>query len=77
MIVLSWHRKEGVLRAKKEDVQEFNRRTIIMADSQIFSSEISSELIKNVARFHKVETGYKLDNLWYGKGVCKFTVLSL
>lgn len=68
MIVLSWHGKEGVLRAKKEDVQEFNRRTIIMADSQIFSSKISSELITNVARFHKVEAGYKLDNLWYGKG---------
>jgi len=68
LIRLVWHGEEGVLKAKKEDVQEFNRRTIIMADSQIFSSETSSELIKNVALFHKVEAGYKLANLWYGKG---------
>lgn len=68
LIKLTWYGEEGVIKSKEDEVQEYNRRTIIMADSQIYSSEINPDLIEQVKLFHKVEAGYKLDNLWYGEG---------
>lgn len=68
LIKLTWDREEGVKTIHEERVKEYNRRTIIMADSQIFASEVNPDLMKKVALFHKVEAGYKLDNLWYGEG---------
>ncbi|MHC4462221.1 MAG: DUF4238 domain-containing protein [Planctomycetota bacterium] len=75
LVKLTWDAEEGVTTAQECEVQEYNRRSIIMADSQIFACEVNPDLLEKVALFHKVEAGYKLDNLWYGKGaahVCRF-----
>jgi hypothetical protein len=75
LIKLSWSGEEGVIKAKENEIQEYNRRTIIMADSEIYSSEQKPDLIKKIVLFHRIEAGYKLDNLWYGEGaahICRF-----
>lgn len=68
LVKLTWHDDEGTKQAQKDEVQEYNRRTIIMADSQVYSSKLEADLIEDVRRFHRVEAGYKLDSLWYGEG---------
>ncbi len=72
LIKLTWDKEEGVKTIQEDEIQEYNRRIIIMADSQIFASEVNQDLMKKVALFHKVKAGYKLDNLWYGGGAVHF-----
>jgi hypothetical protein len=68
LVKLTWDGGEGVTTIQEDEVQEYNRRSIIMADTQIFASELNPGLLEKVALFHKVEAGYKFDNLWNGKG---------
>ncbi|MCJ7670189.1 MAG: DUF4238 domain-containing protein [Dehalococcoidia bacterium] len=68
LVKLTWNGEEGVTTVQEDKVQEHNRRSIIMADSQIFTSEVNPVLLEKVALFHKVEAGYKFDSLWYGEG---------
>jgi hypothetical protein len=68
LIKLTWHGDEGVKEAQKEEVQEYNRRTLIMAEKYIFSSEANQNLIQQIAQYHNVQAGYKFDSLWFGEG---------
>lgn len=75
LVKLTWDGEEDITTVQEDDVWEYNRRSIIMADNQIFASEINLILLEKVRLFHGVEAGYKLNNLWYGKGaahVCRF-----
>jgi len=68
LVKLTWNGEEGVKTIQENEVQEYNRRSIIMTDSQIFASDVSPALLEKVALFHNVEAGYRSDDLWYGKG---------
>ncbi len=73
LVKLTWDGKEETTIIKKDEAREYNRRTIIMADSQIFASEVNEGLMKSIALFHKIKAGYQLDELWYGKGAVNVT----
>ena len=68
MLKLIWNAQDGVIEAEKDDLKEYNRRTIVMANEQIFSSEVNPDLLEQIIRYHRIEAGYKLDDLWYGEG---------
>jgi len=68
LIKLSWDSDEGILNANEKEVHEYNRRTIIMADSTVYASEQRQDLIEKISLYHKIKAGYQTDNLWYGKG---------
>jgi hypothetical protein len=68
LVKLTWEGEEGVTMVHADEVQEYNRRSIIVADRQIFASEVNPVLLEKVALFHKIDAGYKFDNLWDGKG---------
>lgn len=73
LLKLTWDGEEGITTVQEDEVQEYNRRSIIMADSQIFASEVNPVLLEQVACLHNVEAGYKFDNLWYGKGAANIS----
>ena len=68
LVKLTWDGEDGVTTAQEDEVWEYNRRSIIMADSQIFASEVSPDLLGKVALFHTVKAGYTLDVLPHENG---------
>lgn len=58
----------GTSKASPEEVEEFNRRTITMADSYVFSSIVTDELIRKIAELKDAKAGFVFDNLFYGEG---------
>lgn len=69
LVKLTWDGEEGVTTAQEDEIWEYNRRSIVMADSQIFASEVSSDLLKKIALFHTIKAGYTLDVLPHKNGV--------
>jgi len=39
-----------------------------MAKKYVFTSKTSPYLEKQIVQFHNFQAGYKIDNMWYGKG---------
>jgi hypothetical protein len=68
LVKLSWHGKDGTFHAGENQMMEYNRRTIIMADKYIYSCESQKHLAKQIALNQNIEAGYQLDNLCYGEG---------
>jgi hypothetical protein len=68
LVKLTWNGKDESLQAQKNQVAEYNRRTIIMAEKYVFTSETSPHLKKQIVRFHNLQAGYKIDDMWYGEG---------
>jgi len=73
LVKLTWDGEEGVTTINNDEVGEYNRKTIIMAESQIFASEVNKELIEKISLLHNIKAGYQLDELWYGKGAVNIT----
>ncbi|MBW2594711.1 MAG: DUF4238 domain-containing protein [Deltaproteobacteria bacterium] len=68
LVVAGHHLKPGSYFANHNQVNEFNRRTIIMAENYIFSNKISTELKKHINDLKDNFAGFTFDNLYYGKG---------
>ena len=62
------HLKPGTFVASSEQVNEFNRRTIIMGESYIFSNNAHSELRSMINELKGQFAGFKFDNLFHGDG---------
>jgi Protein of unknown function (DUF4238) len=58
----------GTSVATVEEVEEFNRRTIVMSERYIFASVLSTELRRRIGGLKDVRAGFAFDNLFYGDG---------
>ncbi|GEM_PF-5232096 len=68
LVKFTWNGTEESVELQKDQVTEYNRRTIIMANKYIFSPETSQHLIQQISKFHDIQAGYDLSNMWYGNG---------
>lgn len=68
LIAAGFHLKPGVYLVNHDQLYEFNRRTIIMSENYVFSSQVSDESIKQIANYQKVFAGFTFDNLYHGDG---------
>lgn len=68
LVVAGSHLKPGSYSANYNQVNEFNRRTIIMAENYIFSNKINTELKNYINDLKDYFAGFTFDNLYYGKG---------
>lgn len=73
LVKLTWEGKEGTFEAQEDQLLEYNRRTIIMADKYIYSCVPNDYLQEQVTQYHNISAGYKVDNLWYGEGAYKIS----
>ena len=60
--------KPGTSIASVEEVEEFNRRTIVMSERYVFASVVSRELRQRIGKLKDVKAGFTFDNLFYGDG---------
>jgi len=60
--------KPGASVATIEEVEEFNRRTIVMSERYVFASVVSTELRRRIGELKDVRAGFAFDNLFYGDG---------
>jgi hypothetical protein len=68
LLLLSWGTETATDRdATADEVFEFNRRTIIMADSLIFAAEASELAVKMARRYGHCSAGMELDSLDSGR----------
>ena len=68
LIVAGQHLEPGSFLASCDQVNEFNRRTIIMGDNYIFSNEISAELKNYISELKDIFAGFTFNNLYHGNG---------
>lgn len=54
--------------ASTEEVEEFNRRTIIMSESYVFAKNANAELRSKIGKLKHVSAGFVFDDLFYGDG---------
>lgn len=73
LVKLTWNGKDESLQAQENQVEEYNRRTIIMAKRYVFASETSPYLKEQIVRFYNLQAGYKIDDMWYGEGAVHIT----
>lgn len=73
LVSLSWNGKNESLQVQKNQVAEYNRRTIVMAKKYVFASEINPHLEEQISRYYDVQAGYKTENMWYGSGALSHT----
>ena len=60
--------ESGASIASAEEVDEFNRRTIVMSERYIFASTVNTELRRQINLLKEVRAGFVFDNLFYGDG---------
>ena len=73
LLLASWQKLPHYQMARREDVLEFNRRTIIMADKFIYSSLVFDGLLEQISKLHSKTAGFQLSTLDYGNGFCQIT----
>jgi len=77
LLMLTWNKEAPSERIMTEDdVQEFNRRTIVMANSLVFSSKRSLNLENIVKKYNKYNAGFALEELDSGEEIyiiCKYS----
>lgn len=54
--------------ANVEEVEEFNRRTIVMSERYVFACVVSTELRRRIGELKDVRAGFTFDNLFHGDG---------
>jgi len=60
--------KPGASVASVEEVEEFNRRTIVMSERYVFANVVSTELRRRIGELKDVRAGFAFDNLFHGDG---------
>ena len=60
--------ESGTSIASAEEVEEFNRRTIVMSERYVFASAVSLELRQRINELKQVRAGFVFDNLFHGDG---------
>lgn len=62
------HIEPGTSTVTPEEIDEFNRRTIIMADSYVFASTVTDDLRHKISELKDERAGFVFDNLFHGDG---------
>ncbi|MHC4158140.1 MAG: DUF4238 domain-containing protein [Planctomycetota bacterium] len=73
LLLVSWQQLPLHQIASRNNVAEFNRRTIIMADKFIYSSSVFDGLLEQISKLHSKTAGFQLSTLDYGNGFCHIT----
>ena len=73
LIQAGLHIQTGTSTASLEEVEEFNRRTITMADSYVFTSIVTDDLRQRIGELKDVRAGFVFDSLFYGDGSCQIS----
>ena len=60
--------KPGASVASVEEVEEFNRRVIVMSERYVFATTVTTELRRRIAELRDVRAGFVFDNLFHGDG---------
>lgn len=68
LIRCGWGNDKGTLDATKEEVIEYNRRSIVMSNNYIYSSYYDDSLLEQIEEFCCVTAGFKFDSLFHGDG---------
>ena len=68
LLVAGVHIVPGSTEASDDQVREFNRRTITMAEKYIFAPEAPISLIEQIASLHSASAGFQFDSLLHGDG---------
>ena len=68
LVMAGLHLEPGSFAASTENVNEFNRRTIIMGKNYVFSSHVSDQLQMTINEHKDAFAGFKFDNLFFGDG---------
>lgn len=68
LLMAGFHLNSGSYFANKEQVAEFNRRTIIMGENYVFTKEFNSKLGYEINNLNGDFAGFKFDDLFYGDG---------
>ena len=64
LLLLSWTAQSPIDRqATVEEVAEFNRRSVVMADSLVFAPERSEWAVETTARYRQCSAGTRFDLL--------------
>nr|VFJ66295.1 MAG: Protein of unknown function (DUF4238) [Candidatus Kentron sp. DK] len=68
-LILAGHEIEpGSSLASAEEVEEFNRKTIIMSKNYVFAKSTSGELESKIRELKHLFAGFVFDDLFYGDG---------
>ena len=54
--------------ASTEEVEEFNRRTIVMSESYVFAKNANAQLRSKIGKLKHLSAGFVFDNLFHGDG---------
>lgn len=68
LVRCGWGNDEGTLEATKEEVIEYNRRSIVMSNNYIYSSYYDDSLLEQIEKYYCVTAGFKFDSLFHGDG---------
>jgi hypothetical protein len=69
ILLASWNTDDKDLNITEKQLNEYNRRTIIMADQYIYSNDTDDSLIMLVSKNASKEAGFKVDQLDFGEGM--------
>lgn len=58
--------KPGACVATVAEVEEFNRRTIVMSERYVFANTMGTELRRKIGELKNVRAGFVFDNLFHG-----------
>nr|VFK58070.1 MAG: Protein of unknown function (DUF4238) [Candidatus Kentron sp. TUN] len=73
-LILAGHEVEpGFSLASMEEVEEFNRRTIVMSTSYVFARDAGIELKSKIRELKHLSAGFVLDNLFHGDGAVQIS----
>jgi hypothetical protein len=60
--------KPGSSVASVAELEEFNRRTIVMSERYVFASIVSTDLTRRIGELKNVRAGFTFDKLFHGDG---------
>jgi hypothetical protein len=68
LILAGRHVTEGSSTASAEEIDEFNRRTIVMSERYIFASSVAEGLPERIRELKDIRAGFVFDKLFHGDG---------
>jgi len=73
LVLASWKAGEGTCEAAEYQINEFNRRTVIMAKKYIWASSQTKQLTDLISSYCNKKAGFEISSMDYGKGFAQIT----
>ncbi len=68
LLVAGSELEPGTYAANRGQVDEFNRRVVVMAENYVFCSELNDDVNKLVNKNKRIFAGFQFENLFHGDG---------